>query len=102
MLIFQAFWASREAKGECSHFVVYLNVEQGELKYQEAMSEDLLGNGQPGRHEHARPVHRMEAQDILPHNMHIGWPAAGLQLLRRWLQSLGKEPCREGTFTSMA
>ena len=61
---------------------LHVDVEQGELKYQEAMSEDLLGNGQPGRHEHARPVHCMEAQDILAHNVHIGWPAAGLQLLR--------------------
>lgn len=75
-----------------------MNVEQGELKNQEAMSEDLLGNGQPGGHEHARPVHRMEAQDVLAHNVNVGRPAAGLQLLGRWLQALWKKPCRQATF----
>lgn len=46
----------------------------------EAMTGDCEGQRQPTGHQHARPVHGMEAQDVLAYDV-VGWPAMLLQVV---------------------
>ena len=45
------------------------------LEVHEAMPEDLPGDGKPGRHQHGRPDHGVEAGDVLAHDVEVGGPA---------------------------
>ena len=53
----------------------------------EAMTPNLLGKWQAARHEHARPVDRMEAQDVLANDV-VCWPAVLLYVLHTGLHAL--------------
>ena len=46
------------------------------LTGEEAMAKHLGRQGQPGRQQHRRPIHGVEAQDVLTDHMHGGGPAA--------------------------
>lgn len=56
----------------------------------EAMTTDCEGQRQPTRHEHAWPVHGMEAQDVLAYDV-VGRPAVLLQVVCCRLHTLRQQ-----------
>ena len=39
------------------------------------MAKHARWNRQSSRHQHRRPIHRMETQDVFADDMHLGGPA---------------------------
>ncbi len=56
----------------------------------EAMSPDSLREGQATGHEHARPVHCMEAQDVLAYDV-VARPPMLLQVVCSWLHTFWQQ-----------
>mmetsp|Transcript_24212 Transcript_24212/g.76168 ORF Transcript_24212/g.76168 Transcript_24212/m.76168 type:complete len:457 (-) Transcript_24212:168-1538(-) len=58
---------------------------------EEAVPVDSPGEGQAGGHEHPRPVHCVEAEDVLADHVHRGGPPARGGVLQGGLLALGDE-----------
>lgn len=71
----------------------YINHMTCACAHQEAVCEDLAGQRQAGREEHAGPVEGVEAQNVLAHQVHVCRPAARRQLSLVRRRSLRQQRC---------
>ena len=70
---------AQEAQCKCAH--------------QEAVREHGARQGQAGREQHARPVHGVEAQDVLSHQVHVRGPVPRRQLRAVRRRALWQQRC---------
>ena len=56
----------------------------------EAVSPDSLGEGQAAGHEHAWPVHCMEAQDVFAYDV-VARPPILLEVVCRWVHTFRQQ-----------